>query len=84
MNTKSLLILLFSIITIGCEALIEAERVLNSSNIESYDHGICNSGEPSRPNEPKRGGCVNNISEDENREAYINYKTERDLYLNEK
>lgn len=47
-------LLCISFMTTGCGALIEADRVFNSANKESYDQGICNSGEPSRPGESVR------------------------------
>lgn len=79
-----ILIALSTLITItGCGPILEANRTLNRTPAESYDHGICNSGEHSRPGETVRYGCVNNISKEENREAFNYYQRERELYLNE-
>ena len=75
--------ILFSIFITGCAKLIEVENAINRPNIESYDLGVCEHGAPANPGQPVRAGCVNNKTQEENTEAYLNYKEAREKYLNE-
>lgn len=84
MKGKSLIVLALSSNLISCGSVLDTIVYLNKTDAEHYDKSSCENGAPSLPNEPRRTGCVNNISKEQNNEDFRRYKIERDIYLNEK
>jgi len=51
---NNILIFGFAILISGCAETIDTLYALNRTDIEAYDNGVCENGEPFLPDQPRR------------------------------
>ena len=67
----------------SCSTALDIYDTAHKTDFEIYDDTVCHHGEPLPPSQPKRAGCVNDKSEQDNFSDFLHYKKEREEYFDE-